>query len=163
MQKYVSTASPFLIYRQGIFTLDISQIFLHSHDQWLICNTHTHTQIWEQTFKVLVFVALFLYYWSRQFYFYLCDSRKFVQKREMLCERCYGGKSFAVLPRASAAQQFERLRSKSRVISAQLHRLPKGQMLLEEALWMFSVLASGSSYEQPCLMSACDFRFDWFN
>lgn len=62
----------------------------------------------------------------------------------MLCERCYKGNGFAVLPRASAAQQFERLRSKSRVISAQVHRLPKGQMLLEEALGMFSVLASGS-------------------
>lgn len=58
MQEYASTLSPFLIYRQGTLTLDISQIFPHSHNQWLLCNTSTHREeIWEQTFKDLIFVT----------------------------------------------------------------------------------------------------------
>lgn len=36
--------------------------------------------------------------------------------------------------------------------------LPKSQMLLWEALHIFSSLASGSCYEQPCLKSVCDLR-----
>lgn len=68
----------------------------------------------------------------------------FRKKEKSYVKRAVGGKGFAVLPRASAAQQSERLRSKSRVISAQVHRLPKSQMLLGEALRVFSGLASGS-------------------
>lgn len=62
MQEYVCTLSPFLIYRQGILALDISQVILNSRDQRLICNTHTETGQ-EQAFKVLLFTTLkyFLY------------------------------------------------------------------------------------------------------
>lgn len=60
--------------------------------------------------------------------------RSLFRKRKMLCEICYGGKGSMVLPRATAVQQFGRLRSKSVVIDAQVHRLPKSQMLLWESL-----------------------------